>query len=149
MQVSVETTSALERKLTVSIPAENVDTEAQKRLQQLARNVKLNGFRPGKVPFKVVKKRFGDSVRHEVLGEMMQQYFYQAIIQEKITPAGAPFVEPVKNEEGEDVEFTATFEVYPEIEAQDMSKVTIEQFTAEVGDEDLNEMLDTLREQRA
>lgn len=149
MQVSVETTSALERKLTVSIPAENVDTEAQKRLQQLARNVKLNGFRPGKVPFKVVKKRFGDSVRHEVLGEMMQQYFYKAIIQEKITPAGAPFVEPVKNEEGEDVEFTATFEVYPEIEAQDMSKVTIEQFTAEVGDEDLNEMLDTLREQRA
>ena len=149
MQVSVETTSALERKLTVSIPAENVDTEAQKRLQQLARNVKLNGFRPGKVPFKVVKKRFGDSVRQEVLGEMMQQYFYQAIIQEKITPAGAPFVEPVKNEEGEDVEFTATFEVYPEIEAQDMSKVTIEQYTAEVGDEDLNEMLDTLREQRA
>lgn len=149
MQVSVETTSALERKLTVSIPAENVDTEAQKRLQQLTRTVKLNGFRPGKVPFKVVKKRFGDSVRHEVLNELMQQYFYQAIVQEKITPAGAPYVEPTKNEEGQDVEFTATFEVYPEVEVKDLSDVTIEKFTAEVKDEDLNDMLDTLREQRA
>ncbi len=149
MQVSVETTSALERKLTVSIPAEKVDTEAQKRLQQLTRTVKLNGFRPGKVPFKVVKKRFGDSVRHEVLNELMQQYFYQAIVQEKITPAGAPFVEPSKNEEGQDVEFTATFEVYPEVEVKDLSDVTIEKFTAEVKDEDLNDMLDTLREQRA
>ncbi len=149
MQVSVETTSALERKLTVSVPAESVDTEAQKRLQQLARNVKLNGFRPGKVPFKVVKKRFGDSVRQEVIGEIMQQYFYRAIIQEKITPAGAPYVEPVKNEEGEDFEFTATFEVYPEVEIKELSDITIEKPVAEVNDDDLSEMLDTLREQRA
>ncbi|WP_144391394.1 trigger factor [Pleionea sediminis] len=149
MQVSVETTSALERKLTVSIPAEDVDTEAQKRLQQLSRTVRLNGFRPGKVPFKVVKKRFGDSVRHEVLGELMQQYFYKAIIQEKITPAGAPFVEPTKNEEGQDVEFTATFEVYPEVEIKDLSGIEVEKLTAEVKDEDLSDMLDTLREQRA
>jgi trigger factor len=149
MQVSVETTSALERKLTVSVPAETVDTEAQKRLQQLARNVKLNGFRPGKVPFKVVKKRFGESVRQEVIGEVMQQYFYRAIIQEKITPAGAPFVEPTKNKEGEDFEFTATFEVYPEIEIKDLTDVTIEKPVAEVTDEDLNEMIETLRDQRA
>jgi trigger factor len=149
MQVSVETTSALERKLTVSVPAETVDTEAQKRLQQLARNVKLNGFRPGKVPFKVVKKRFGESVRQEVIGEIMQQYFYRAIIQEKITPAGAPFVEPIKNQEGEDFEFTATFEVYPEIEIKELTDVTVEKPVAEVTDEDLNEMIETLREQRA
>lgn len=149
MQVSVETTSGLERKMTVSIPADSIDTESQKRLQQLARNVKLNGFRPGKVPFKVVKKRFGDSVRQEVIGELMQQYFYQAIVQEKVTPAGMPSVEPTKNEEGQDVEFVATFEVYPDVEPQSMAGVTIEQLSAEVTDEDLNEMLDTLRDQRA
>ncbi|NVJ51987.1 MAG: trigger factor [Gammaproteobacteria bacterium] len=149
MQVSVETTSGLERKMTVSIPADSIDVESEKRLQQLARNVKLNGFRPGKVPFKVVKKRYGESVRHEVIGELMQQYFYQAIVQEKITPAGAPRVEPTKNEEGQDVEFVATFEVYPEIDINSMKDVVIERPVAEVGDEDLNEMLDTLRDQRA
>ncbi|WMS88579.1 trigger factor [Pleionea litopenaei] len=149
MQVSVETTSGLERKMTVSIPADSIDAESQKRLQQLARNVKLNGFRPGKVPFKVVKKRYGESVRHEVIGELMQQYFYQAIIQEKITPAGAPRVEPTTNEEGKDVEFVATFEVYPDVEIQSLADASIERLTADVEDDDLNEMLDTLREQRA
>jgi trigger factor len=149
MQVSVETTSALERKLTISIPADAVDTEAEKRLQQFARNVKLNGFRPGKVPFKVVKKRYGQGVRQEVIGEMMQQYFYQAIIQEKITPAGQPFIEPTKMDEGSDVEFTATFEVYPEIEVKELSDVTIEKPSATVSDDDLNDMLETLKEQRA
>ncbi len=149
MQVSVEITSDLERKMTVGIPADTIEIEAQKRLQQLSRNVKLNGFRPGKVPFKVVKKRYGESVRQEVIGEAMQQYFYRAIMQEKITPAGAPYIEPTKTEEGQDIEFVATFEVYPEIEVKDLKDVTIEKVTAEVGEEDLAEMIETLREQRA
>ncbi|MCO7225459.1 trigger factor [Pleionea sp. CnH1-48] len=149
MQVSVETTSDLGRKMTIGIPAASIDAESQKRLQNLARNVKLNGFRPGKVPFKVVKKRYGESVRQEVMTEAMQQHFYQAIIQEKITPAGAPFFEFTQTEEGKDIEFVATFEVYPELEIKDFSEITVEKQTAEVQDEDLAKMIDTLREQRA
>ena len=101
MQVSVETTQGLERKVTVTVPAGNVDEAVKSRLQQLAKTQRINGFRPGKVPVSVIKKRFGAAVRQEVAGDVMQRHFYQAIIQEKITPAGMPTFDLTKDVDGE------------------------------------------------
>lgn len=85
MQVSVETTQGLERRLTITVPADTVDSAVKSRLQQLAKTQRINGFRPGKVPVNVIKKRFGQAVRQEVAGDVMQQNFYQAVIQEKFS----------------------------------------------------------------
>ena len=147
MQVSVETTSGLERRLTITIPADQIEGEIAKRLQDLSRRVRLDGFRPGKVPMKVVKRRYGLGARQEVLGEQMQQAFIEAVTQEKLNPAGAPKVEPKTDEDGKDFEFVATIEIYPEIELNDFSGVEVERPVAEVKDEDINEMIETLRQQ--
>lgn len=149
MQVSVETTNGLERKLIIDVPAENIDGAVQKRLQDLARNVKMNGFRPGKVPFSVVKKRYGSSVRQEVLGDVMQRHYFEAVQQEKLMPAGYPQLELIENNDGANLKFSATFEVYPEVKLADLNAIEIEKATSEVSDEDLTKMMDTLRGQRA
>ncbi len=149
MQVSIETTSGLERRMTVGIPAEQVESEVTKRLQQAAKTVRLNGFRKGKVPLKVVKQRFGAGVRQEVLGEFMSRSFYEAVQQEDVKPAGQPAIEPKEMEEGKDVEFIATFEVYPEVALGDTSGFEIEKLVAEVQDADVDNMIDVLRKQQA
>lgn len=149
MQVSVETTNGLERKLTIGVPANKVDDVALQRMKELARTQRMNGFRPGKIPLNVIKKQFGAHVRNEVISEVMQRSFYEAVVQEKLQPAGAPQIEPVSMAEGSDIEFTATFEIYPEVELKDFSEIEIEKVVAEVSDEDLAKMLDTLREQQA
>ncbi|MGB3726927.1 MAG: trigger factor, partial [Glaciecola sp.] len=149
MQVSVETTQGLERRLTITVPAASVDTAVKSRLQQLAKTQRLNGFRPGKVPVKVIQKRFGAAVRQEVAGEVMQQNFYQAIMQEKINPAGMPNFELTKDKDGEDLEFAATFEVYPEVKVEGLDKLKIEKTVVEIADKDLNEMMKTLQQQHA
>lgn len=149
MQVSVETTSGLERKLTIGVPASNVDDVALTRMKELAKTQRMNGFRPGKIPLNVIKKRFGGHVRQEVVSEVMQRSFYEAVVQEKLQPAGSPHIEPVVMEEGKDLEFTATFEVYPEVSLQDFKSISLEKMTAEVGDDDLNKMIDTLKDQQA
>ncbi|MGI9274302.1 MAG: trigger factor [Endozoicomonas sp.] len=147
MQVSLETTSGLERRLTITIPAEQIDGEITKRLQDMARRVRLDGFRPGKVPMKVMKRRYGLGARQEVLGEQMQQAFVQAITEEKLNPAGAPSVEPRSDEDGKDFEFVATFEVYPEIIVKEFDAIEVERPVAEVNDADIDEMIETLRGQ--
>jgi len=149
MQVSVETTSGLERKLTVSVEAKNIDDAALVKMKELAKTQRMNGFRPGKIPLNVIKKRFGEHVRQDVISEVMQRSFYEAVMQEKLQPAGAPKIEPISMKEGSALEFLATFDVYPEIELQDFSKISIEQDIAEVGDDDLDTMLETLKEQQA
>jgi len=149
MQVSVETTSGLERLLKVSVPAERIDQDVNKRIQQTARTVRIDGFRPGKVPVKVVKQRYGKGIREEVLGQVVQESFYQALQQEEINPAGTPAIEFTKDAEGENLEYTAKFEVYPEIELADFSKVAIEKKAADVTDADLDQMIETLRKQQA
>lgn len=149
MQVSIETTTGLERRMTVGIPAEQVETEVTKRLQQATKTVRLNGFRKGKVPLKVVKQRFGAGVRQEVLGEFMSRSFYDAVQQEDVKPAGQPSIEPKEMAEGKDVEFVATFEVYPEITLGDTSSFEIEKLVAEVQDSDVDNMIDVLRKQQA
>lgn len=149
MQVSIETTSGLERRMTVGIPAEQVDTEVAKRLKQAAKNVRLNGFRQGKVPFKVVKQRFGAGVRQEVLGEVMSRSFYEAVEKNAVKPAGQPSIEPKEMGEGKDIEFIATFEVYPEVALGDFSAIEVTRLTAEVTEADVDKMIDILRKQQA
>lgn len=149
MQVSVETTQGLERRLTITIPAESVDSAVKSRLQQLAKTQRINGFRPGKVPVNVIKKRYGQAVRQEVAGEAMQRNFYEAIMAEKITPAGMPTFELKKDVDGEDLEFVAAFEVYPEVEVKNIDKIKVEKSVVEISDKDLDTMMDTLRKQHA
>ncbi|GAB3022280.1 trigger factor [Bowmanella dokdonensis] len=149
MQVSVETTKGLERRLTITVPAEKVDTAVKSRLQQLAKTQRINGFRPGKVPVNVIKKRFGQAVRQEIAGEVMQRNFYEAIVQEKLNPAGMPAFELKKDTDGEDLEFVASFEVYPEVALKDLDKIKVEKPVVEISDKDLDNMMDTLRKQHA
>ena len=149
MQVSVETTQGLERRLTITVPSDTVDSAVKSRLQQLAKTQRINGFRPGKVPVSVIKKRFGQAVRQEVAGDVMQQNFYQAVIQEKIQPAGMPKFELTKDEDGQDLEFVASFEVYPEVEVKGVSDIEIEKPVVEITDKDLDNMMETLQKQHA
>jgi trigger factor len=148
MQVSVETTQGLERKMTVAVPSEQVESAVNTRLQEAARNVKLNGFRKGKVPYKVIKSKFGAGVRREVVGEMMNQSYYEAIDQESLKPAGQPNIAPKNLNEGQDLEFVATFQVYPEITLPDFSLIKAERLGAEISETDIDEMIETLRKQR-
>lgn len=134
--------------MTITVPGEQVDTAVNARLQEAAKNVNLNGFRKGKVPFNVIKSKFGKGVRQEVVGELMSQTYYEAINQESLKPAGQPRIEATKIKEGEDLEFTATFEVYPEISLPDFSKLEVERLSAEINDSDVDEMISTLRQQR-
>ena len=148
MQVSIETTSGLERRLTVGVPAERVDSEVKQRLQKAAKTIRLDGFRPGKVPMNVVRQRFGAGVRQEVLGEVMSQSFYEAVSQENLKPAGQPSIEPKTLEEGKDIEFIATFEVFPDIELVDLAGMKIDRPKAEVNEEDIANMIETFRQQQ-
>ncbi|MCY7295983.1 trigger factor [Alteromonas sp. a30] len=149
MQVSVEAKEGLERRLTITVPADTIDSAVKARLQQLAKTQRINGFRPGKVPVSVIQKRFGKAVRQEIAVEVMQRNFYEAVVQEKINPAGAPAFELNKDEDGQDLEFVASFEVYPEIEVNDLEKIEIEKPVVEIKDEDLANMMETLRKQHA
>lgn len=148
MQVSVETTSGLERRMTVAIPKKNVDGEVDKRLKDLAGRAKIDGFRPGKVPFSVVRQKFGGQVRQEVMGEVIQNSFYEAIVQEKLRPAGTPSIEPGDADAAENMEFTAIFEVYPEFELKGIDKIKVERPVLNIGDADVDKMLETIRKQR-
>ena len=148
MQVSVEVLKGLERKMTGIVPAQQVDSAVDERLVQASGNLKLNGFRKGKVPFKVVKDKLGKSIRHEVVGEMISRSYFDAIGKEKLNPAGEPYIEPKNIEMIGDLEFVATFEVYPEIKLPDFKKIEVIRMAANVEDSDIDDMIETLRQQR-
>ena len=147
MQVSVESTSALERRMTIGVPAERIETEVTKRLQQTARRAKVAGFRPGKVPMSVIRQRYEDAARQEALGDLIQATFYEAVTAQKLNPAGSPAVEPKLFEKGKDLEYVATFEVFPEFEVTGLEGIAIERLQADVADADLDKMLEILRKQ--
>jgi len=147
MQVSVETTSGLQRRMTVTVPEDQIDQAVESRLKNLARTVKIQGFRPGKVPFKVVKQRYEGQVRDEVVSEVMQRSFIEAVGQEKLRPAGSPEIDAKSVTPGQGLEYTATFEVYPEISVAPLEGVTIQTPTCEVSDADIDHMIDTIRKQ--
>lgn len=147
MQVSVENTSALERRMTIGVPAERIETEVSKRLQQAARGAKIAGFRPGKVPMSVIRQRYEAGARQEALSDLIQATFYEAVVEQKLNPAGAPSVEPKTFEPGKDLEYIATFEVFPEFTVAGFESIAVERLSADVADSDLDKMLDILRKQ--
>ncbi|MBT4521535.1 MAG: trigger factor [Halieaceae bacterium] len=148
MQVSIETTSGLERRLTVGVPAERVDSEVNMRLQKAAKNVRLDGFRPGKVPMRVIRQRFGAGVRQEVQGEVMSQSFREAVIQEKLRPAGQPTIEPRILEQGKDLEYVAIFEVFPDVEVSEMKGFDVQRAVANVTAEDVDLIISVFRKEQ-
>lgn len=148
MQVSVEELGGLERRITVQVPAEKIDKEIQNRLLSLSRRVKVDGFRPGKVPFKMVKRLYGSQVRQEVLGDVLQSSFQDALHQENLRLVGGPTIEPKSMDEGVDMEYSATFEVFPEFELNGTEGLKVERPTAEITEADIDAMLETLRKQR-
>lgn len=149
MQVSVEAGEGLERRMKVDLPFEQIEAEVEKRLQKLARTTRLPGFRPGKVPLSLLRRRFAGAVQQEVLGEMVESSFTEALARESLHPAGPPRVEPELLPEEQRIGFTATFEVLPKIEVADLSARVVKSPTAEVTEADLENMIERLRRQRA
>jgi trigger factor len=147
MQVSVESTGTLERRMEVQVPAVEIDKAVDERLQRLSRTVRLKGFRPGKVPVKVVRQQFGPQVRQEVLGDVMQSSFAQAVEQEKLTPAGGPRIEPINVGEG-DLKYRAVFEIVPQIQLKGLDTMPVERPVADVATADVDAMIQNLREQK-
>ena len=148
MQVSIETLEGLERRMTVQVPSETVAQAVAKKLNDLRKTVKIDGFRPGKVPLKVVQQKFGGHVRQEVIGDVIESSYHQAITQENVRPAGMPNIESVDSEGKDDMSYTATFEIYPEIEKINFESITIEKPIVKIDDENLETMIQKLREQR-
>ena len=148
MQVSIETLEGLERRMTVQIPSDRVSEAVEKKLKDLSKTVRIDGFRPGKVPLKVVQQKYGGHVRQEVIGDVIESSYQEALIQEKVRPAGMPSIDSVSTEEKEDMSYTATFEVYPEVETLKLESIEVEKPTVEISDKDFDAMLQKLREQR-
>jgi len=148
MQVSVETKGKLERELKIELPEDRIANEVQNRLKSLSKTKKIHGFRPGKVPFKVIESRFGEQVRHEVVGELVQSSFYEAINQKSLKPAGQPVIDPLSSEQGKGLSYTANFEVMPDLKLAPVDKLVIKKPVCEIGDDDFNKMTDVLRKQQ-
>lgn len=148
MQVSVENVGKLERKMTLKIPADRLETQVSARMAEMSRTVRLKGFRPGKVPTQVIKQRFGAQVRGEVLSDLIGNSLNEAFEQEKLRPVAQPSVDTTGEPENGEIACTATFEVMPELPEVDVSALKIERVTAEVADSDIDSMIETLRLQR-
>jgi trigger factor len=148
MQVSVESGEGLERRMTVELPAERIEAEVDKRLKQIGRTAKLDGFRPGKVPMKMLRRVYGGQVLQEVYGQMIETSYQEAVQQEKLHPAGLPKIEPKEATEEGLFGYVATLEVMPEIEPAKLTG-SIARPVAEVTEQDINDMIEKLRKQRA
>ncbi|HMY00100.1 MAG TPA: trigger factor [Agitococcus sp.] len=149
MQVSVENVSGLERRVKIAVPADQVEQAVNKKINQAARTIKMDGFRVGKVPLNVIKKRYGASIRAEALDDIIRDAYVSAIQQTELKVAGFPNIEPISFAEGKDVEFAAVVEVYPEVTLGDFSALAVERPTSEVTDADVDTMIANLRRQRA
>ena len=149
MQVSIESSNGLERQLKIGVPADKIDQEVTDRLQKATKTVSIKGFRKGKVPLKVVRQQFGAGVRQEVVSEIVNSSFYEAIQQEELRPVGQPRIDDINDGEGKDLEYTAVFEVYPEVKLADLSKVKVSRPVSDVNAEDVETMIDVLRNQQA
>lgn len=148
MQVSVNSSGPLERRVTVQVPEEQIHDQMKERLQAISRSARINGFRPGRAPLQVVEKRFSSQVRQEVVGEMLRQTFADAVNQKKLRPAGRPVFDPVKSEPGQGLSYTATFEIYPEITLSPVQALKIRRPICTIGAGDVDKMIETLRRQR-
>lgn len=149
MQVTVENVSTLERRVKVVVPAGKIEQDVNARIVKAARTIRMDGFRPGKVPLSLVQKRYGESIRQEALGEIIRDSFYEAVTQQSLNPAGFPSIEEVSDKAGEDLAFTALVEVYPEIALNSFADIKVERPLVEISDADVEEMIENLRKQRA
>jgi trigger factor len=149
MQVSIESSTGLERQLKIGVPADKIDQEVTDRLQKATKTVSIKGFRKGKVPLRVVKQHYGKGVRQEVVGEIVNSSFYEAIQKEELRPVGQPRIDDLKDAEGQDLEYLAIFEVYPEVKLADLGKVKVSRPVADVTPEDVEKMISVLRDQQA
>jgi len=147
MQVSVESSEGLERRMTVELPTDKINEAVEKRLKEVARTTRLDGFRPGKVPLSVVRKRFSGRIRQEVFGDLVKSTYFEALANEKLQPAGEPSIEPIEGAD-QGMSYVAVFEVMPDVELNSLVEVEIKEPAASVTDEDLQEMLEKLRKQR-
>ena len=148
MQVSLVSTSGLERRLEVTVPGELVANRVAQRLKDLARTARLKGFRPGKVPFSVVRQQYGGQVHSEAITDLMQKSFTEAVTQQKLRPAGDPRIEPLQVAPGAELRYAAVFEVLPEIALQPLEGLAVQQFKVEVSDADVEAMLESMRKQK-
>jgi len=147
MQVSVENTGSLERKVHVEVPETRITSQVSERLQNMTRTTKVQGFRPGKVPLKVIDGRYGEQVRKEVVGELVRTTLFEAINQENLKPAGQPQIEKVDATDGKALSYTATFEIYPEITLKPTEKLKFERPSCEISKKDIDAMIEKLRKQ--
>jgi trigger factor len=148
LQVSVETREGLERRIKVQIPADRIEDEVNSRLQRVGRTAKLKGFRPGKIPAKVIRQHYGGQIRQEVLQAIVESSYSEAITQEKLRPAAVPTIEPENAGAGDDFTYTATFEIYPDVKLAGLDGLKVERPQTEIEAADLDEMIETLRKQR-
>jgi trigger factor len=148
MQATIEKVSNLERRLNVSLPMQEIETEVESRLKRMARDLRMHGFRPGKVPFRLIQQTYGGQVRQEVLGDVLQKSFGEAIRQQNLRVAGYPRFEPKPAAEGNQVEFSATFEVYPEVSVGDLSAVQVDRPVVAVREGEVDKTVEILRKQR-
>lgn len=148
MQVSVQSTGSLERRMEVSVPKAEIQQAIDERLQRVSRTAKLKGFRPGKAPIKIIRQQFGDQVRQEVLSDLMQQSFSRAVAEHKLTPAAGPRIEPITSGPDEDLKYRAVFEIFPEITLNSIAGLAVTRPVAEVAESDIEAMVQNLREQR-
>ncbi|MBK8317404.1 MAG: trigger factor [Betaproteobacteria bacterium] len=148
MEATTAQANDLERRVDLSIAISNVEKEMEQRLKRMGKNMKMSGFRPGKVPFSIVKQQHGDQARHEVLSEELDRVFGEAVATQKMRVAGYPRIEPKVTESKTHLEFSAIFEVYPEITLGDTSTAEIERPVLEVSDAEIDKTLDILRKQR-
>lgn len=146
MQVSVEKTSELSRKMTVSVPDSVLQEKMETRFKKLAREVKVDGFRPGKVPVSIVKKLYSERVRGEVAGDLIQSTYFEALQQQELVPAGHPHIEPADKADG--FEYVAEFEVYPEVSLDAVDALEINRPIASVTEADVDDMIEKLRQQK-
>ena len=149
MQVTVESTGTLERRMRVELPAERIEKEIESRLKSVGRTAKIKGFRPGKIPEKVVRQRYGGQIRQEVLSELMQKSYSDAVVQENLNPAGGPKIEPEVADGGKGFAYVATFEVLPDITLKGLDKIQVTKPEVEIKDQDSDEMIQNLRKQKA
>jgi trigger factor len=147
MAVSVETLNGLERKMTVLVPAEKLESEIESRLKGLVSKVKIDGFRPGKVPYSEVKKRYSDNVRYEVMKDQIQSTLYEALAEQELVPVNTPSIEPEELNPGEDFTYSAIFEVFPTFDINELDGDEVEIVSSEVKDADVDKMIESLREQ--
>lgn len=148
MQVSVEATGALERRMEVQVPAERVEQAVDERLKSMSRTVRLKGFRPGKVPVNVVRQQFGPQVRQEVLSDVVQKTFAEAVSQQNLTPATGPRIEPISTAQGSDLKYRAVFEIFPQVELKGLDSIEISKPVSDVTSADVDAMIENLRQQR-